>query len=100
MEDQQTKSILVTYLERNKVLKIPSLDANITKVSDIILLMDDFKKEFKFDCNVRLEITFQKFDSEWGEYVDLDEGSTLEHKDKLNAVVTPMLTTPSSSVSG
>ena len=32
--------------------------------------------------------------------MDLDEGSTLEHKDKLNAVVTPMLTTPSSSVSG
>ena len=90
-----TKSVLVTYLERHKVLKVP----NSTESSDMKFLQDEFKKEFKFDSNVRLDITFQRFDSDWGEYVDLDEDSTLVHKDKLKAVVTPLLTTPSASVS-
>ena len=55
----------------------------------------EFRKEFKFHSNVSLNVTFQRFDSDWGEYVDLDEDCTLVHKDKLKAVVSPLLTTPS-----
>lgn len=81
----------MTYLERNKVLKIPESN----KTGDVEFLEKEFRKEFKFHSNVSLNVTFQCFDSDWGEYVDLDEDCTLVHKDKLKAVVSPLLTTPS-----
>ena len=34
-------------------------------------------------------ITFQRFDPEWDDYVDLDLTSKIENKDKLNAIVIP-----------
>ena len=55
MEEPKTKSVLVTYLERNKVLKI----ADSNDSSDVKRLEEEFRKEFKFDSNVRLIITFQ-----------------------------------------
>jgi hypothetical protein len=85
------KSILVTYLERNKIFTLPHTGDGIS------FLEEQFRKEFKFDSNVSLEITFQRLhmDVYWGEvYIDLDQDSTLNHKDKLKAVVTPVLTTP------
>lgn len=88
------KSILVTYLERNKIFTLPRSGDGIS------LLEEQFRKEFKFDSNVSLEITFQRLhvDEDWGEiYIDLDYDSTLNHKDKLKAVVAPVLTTPKNS---
>ena len=95
MEEQKTKSVLVTYLERNKILKMPVSN----KTADLKFLEEEFRKEFKFDSNVNLLITFQRFDGEWDEYVDLDEDGALVHKDKLKAVVSPMLTTPPNEIS-
>ena len=34
---------------------------------------------------------FQRFDVEWNEYVDLDDAEEIRHKDKLQAVVTPLI---------
>ena len=84
------KSILVTYLERNKIFTLPNSSDGLS------LLEEKFRKEFKFESNVSLEITFQRLhvDEDWGEiYIDLDGDSTLNHKDKLKAVVAPVLTT-------
>jgi hypothetical protein len=95
MEEPKTKSVLVTYLERNKVLKI----ADSNDSSDVKRLEGEFRKEFKFDSNVRLIITFQRYDRDWEEFVDLDDECTLLNKDKLKAVVTPLLATPTTEIS-
>lgn len=48
-----------------------------------------------------MTITFQIFDPEWDEYVDLEEDSIINHKDKLKVVIkvviSPCLTDPTSS---
>ena len=83
------QNLLVTYLERNKVFTFPSSGNGLK------LLEEQCRKEFKFESS--LEVTFQRLevDHDWGEiYIDLDEDSTINHKDRLKAVVTPVLTTP------
>ena len=60
------KSVLVTYLERNKVFTLPHSGSGLK------LLEEQCRKEFKFDSS--LEVTFQclEVDSEWGKiYIDL-----------------------------
>ena len=90
------KDVLVSYLESNKVISIPV----VKKETDIDYLSGEFKKKFAFGENVNLLLTFQKFDHEWSEYVDLDKDGVLCHKDKLKAIVTPVLAdeTPAASV--
>ena len=44
-----------------------------------------------FGSNVNLLVTFQKFDKDWGEYINLEIPAVLSDKDKLKAVVTPLL---------
>ena len=61
MAEPKTKSVLVTYLERNKGLKIPYSNDS----PDVKCLEKEFRKEFK-----------------------------LLDKDKLKAVVSPILATP------
>ena len=64
------------------------------------MLEELFIRDFKFDSNCGIEITFQRRqdDPDWGEmFIDLDEDSVLYHKDRLKAVVTPVLTTPKHS---
>ena len=84
----KSKSILVSYLQRNKILKIPD-----SPEGDVGFLEAEFKKEFKFESNVNL-VTFQRYDGEWGEYVDLDDDYSIANKEKLKAIVTPILVTP------
>ena len=88
MEIQKLKTVMVSYLERNKLLKIPD-----SAESDLKFLTEVFRREFKFD----LVVTFQRFDSEWGEYIDLEVDSSVCHKDKLKVIVTPLLVTPATS---
>ena len=45
---------------------------------------------------MNLDISFQRFDPDWDDYVDLDEDSVLQEKEKLKAVVTPILVSASS----
>lgn len=73
------KSILVTYLDRNKIIQLSS--SNVEK-TDLTMLEERFRKDFKF---VGVEITFQRL--QVGEiYIDLDEDSILYHKDRLKAM--------------
>ena len=39
-------------------------------------------------------VTFQRFDPKWNKMVDLDEEAVVNDKDKLKALVTPILVTP------
>ena len=84
----ETKAVLVTYLERNKVLKVPP---NHEYTSDIEYLESAFCTEFSFEHTVNLTITFQKFDEDWDEYIDLEADAILQHKDKVKAVVSAKL---------
>ena len=84
------KLVLISYLGRNKLFKIKPEEG----ISDLNVLERDFKKEFKFHSNVRLQVTFERFDRDWDEYVELDTQCILGPKEKLKAVVTSTLATP------
>ena len=82
-----TKPVLVNYAERNKIFHIPkSID-----VPDVVYLEGEFRKEFKFKRNVNLDISFQRFEKDWDDYVEVDKNGSLMNKEKLKAVVTPLL---------
>ena len=65
--------------------------------SDILYLETEFRQLFQFGSNVHVTITFQRYDAEWEEYIDLEEDTALNDKEKLKVIVTPTLTTPSMS---
>jgi len=79
MEHGGFKSVLVSYLERRKVFKIPNCND-----SDIAYLGAQFKKAFSLGI---CEITFQRFDQEWGMPIDLEPNESINDKDKLIAIV-------------
>ena len=78
------KTVLVSYLDNNKRIVLPSEKSECD-------LRDQYLTQFKFERNVPLNVTFQRFDVEWNEYVDLDDTEEIRHKDKLKAVVTPLI---------
>lgn len=96
-ESVESKTVLLAYLESKKKIIIPGDSSK----PDLDYLREEFLTSFrpKCDANVSLEVTFQRFDPEWNEFVDLDDGDVLVHKDKLKAIATPILsqqtTTPS-----
>lgn len=85
------KLILVTYLENSKILRIPT-DA----VDELNSLEQQFVKKFKVASGIKF--SFQRYDLEWGEYVDLDEESTLNQKEKIKAIINSSPVVPSSVV--
>lgn len=80
------KSVLVSFLERNKVIKCPA----DSEEGDVSFLKREFRKQFSFEKHVAIDVTFQRFDSEWEEYVDLDD-ETVSNKEKLKVVITSKL---------
>ena len=70
------KSILVNHLDRKVIFKIPKEK----DVNDIEFLVLEFKKKFSI---VRDTITFQRFDADWDQNVDLEKDEVLNDKDKL-----------------
>ena len=65
------KKILVSYGERNKVIIIPGTKNE----TDSEFLKRDFTNRFAIDERPDHVITFQQFDEDWGQYVDLEEGT-------------------------
>lgn len=84
-----SKTILLTYQESRKKVVLPP-----EKSSDLTYLESTFRKLFHYEKQVNLVISFQRFDPDFGEFVDLEEGEWLHHLDKLNVVVTSTLVTP------
>ena len=93
MSECEVKQVLVTYGDRKKVLKITPNSG----LTDVEVLTKSFRTEFKFETNVNVVVTFQRFDPDWDETVDLECESVIKDKDKLIAVVTPLLVTPTIS---
>lgn len=87
------KSILVSFLERNKVIRCPA----DSEEGDVSFLKREFRKQLSFEKHVAIDVTFQRFDSEWEEYVDLDDDETVSNKEKLKVVVTSKLETPAAT---
>ena len=77
-----TKSVLVSYIDRNKVIRIPH--GKPSGLDDLQFLESEFKTLFSFQKNIRLCVTFQRYDKDW---VDLEPTDIIENKDKLGAVV-------------
>ena len=77
------RAVLPSY-ERNKVVKIPP------GVNDLTFLRNVVKKTFLKveESHGGANVYFQKYDTEWEEWDDVDEGFAAETKDKLKVVVT------------
>ena len=67
------KSVL--YLERNKIIKIPPA----TGITDLEYLEAEFRRCFRFENNVALEVTFQRFDEDWNDYVEIEKDDGVFH---------------------
>ena len=78
---------LVSYLEKNKRMIISPEESE----SELDYLRREFLVLFKFEANVKLDLMFQGFDSDWNEFVDLEDADEICDKDKLKVVVTPIL---------
>ena len=91
-ETRMSKTVLLSYMERNKVIKVPE------GVRDVAYLDSEFRRSFSFGGNVHVKVVFQKFDNEWNEFIDLEDDAVLDKKEKLKVVVTPLLITPSPTV--
>ena len=67
-----SRSILLCYLENKKALKLPPKSG----IQDLSYLNNEFLKNFSFESNVKLRVTFQRYDEMWGEYMSLMKYST------------------------
>jgi len=89
----------VSFQDRNKVLHINSSAIE----GDIAYLEKEFFRAFARTVSEGQIITFQRFDTTWDSFVDLEEGDTVEDRDKLKAVVSEPTSTrsqPNTSSSG
>lgn len=75
----KTKMVLVSYLEKNN---IPPEQTE----SDLDYLRSEFLGQFKFEANVKLDVTSQIFGME-----QVGGHGRICDKDKLKAVVTPIV---------
>ena len=83
-----TKNVLISYLEWNKKFTLPVKK----ELSDVEFLRKEFLKAFAFnERSVNLIVTFQIFEKEWDEFVEIEEDAVIADKAKLKAVVMPIL---------
>ena len=92
-QKKKAKTVLVSYLDRNKLMEIPEHKVE----TDLMFLDDSFRHLFSYCDNVSITVSFQRFDSEWDEYIELSEGDMIQDRDKLKAVVIPALKTPTNT---
>ena len=82
-----SKPILLRYQENRKKVVIPAEKTE----SDLEFLESSFCTHFKFQNQVNLVISFQRFDKDFEEFVDLEPDEELLD---LNVIVTPILISP------
>ena len=83
------KMVVLSYQGSNKKVVIPQTKG----MMDVQYLEEEFKKRFNF-TETNAKVTFQRLDEDVGEYIDLEDGDEICHKEKLNAVVTPSISEP------
>uniref|UniRef100_A0A1X7T5M6 PB1 domain-containing protein n=1 Tax=Amphimedon queenslandica TaxID=400682 RepID=A0A1X7T5M6_AMPQE len=89
----QEKVVLLSYMDRNRLVKIPEEKEG----SDLSFLEKDFRKEFSYQGNIHIKITFQRFNEDWKEYIDLDNDEHVFSMEKLKVIVSPILKTPATT---
>ena len=77
------KSVFLSYSDRNVVLHIAEDNNND---SDLARLEKEFRAVFAFQ-DVSAIISFQRFDRDWDEYVELEQDERIADKSKLKVVV-------------
>lgn len=85
------KRVLLSYIDRKKQVIIPP-----DTVDNMNYLKQEFLSSFNFSKNIKMAVTFQRYDPEWDDFVDLDDCAVIENKDKLKVVVCPLLADVSS----
>lgn len=76
-----SKSVLMSYQQRNKIVKIPE------GVPNVDYLQEQFMEHFSIDIPVGSSLSFQRFDREWEEYVELDTEAVLGEKERLRVII-------------
>ena len=87
------KNVLLSYLERNKVFKVPYNKEG----TDLDYTKGEFIKCFLFERNVGLCLSFQRWDDDWEEFIEIDDSDVITDKMKIKVVVMPIMNTPVSS---
>ena len=83
-----TKIMLVSYLERNKKFTLPVEK----ELSDVEYLKKEFLKAFALnEWSVNLVLSFQIFEKEWDELVEIKDDAVIVDKAKVRAVVMSIL---------
>ena len=70
-----TKEIILSYLERNIIVKVG--DSDMCKGSELRYLEDCFRKLSNYQANVDINISFHKFNTDWNEFIELDDKAVL-----------------------
>lgn len=89
------KSVMVSYNGRNKPVRIP----NSLNETHVQYLDKECRRMFGFSSMQPMNVTFQKYDSEWEMEVDLDNFYIASNKDKLKLLVTPLLSAATGQIS-
>ena len=81
----------VSYLERKKKFSLPT----VKDLSDVEYLKREFLTAFAFkqERAVNLSVSFQSFDKEFNDFVEVEEDDDIPDKTKLKAVVMRCLET-------
>ena len=89
------RAVLLSYGERNKAVKM------LPSANDLSFLRNVVERTFLKveESHGGANVYFQKYDTEWEEWVDVDEDFVAETKDKLKVVVTCTLVTDLGTVS-
>ena len=77
------KTVLVSFKERNKVLRI----STSTVEKEFACLKEQFCRAFNEILSEGQFVTFQRFDSAWDSFVDLEDGDAVEDRVKLKVVI-------------
>lgn len=80
------KMVLVSYLDRNKVISIP---ADIEEGS-VKYVIQELKKSFNLENSGNMVVVLQRYDPLWEMNIDLEEDDLLANKDKLKVVMIPV----------
>ena len=73
---------MLSYLERNKIIKVPeTFEGNELKY-----LEEEIWKNFSYQGNLTICISFHKFDADWDDYIEVEKGTAIDNKDKLKVM--------------
>ena len=82
------RAVLLSDGKRNKVVKIPPGVNHLTFLRNVV--KETFLKVEESHGGAK--VYFQKYDTEWEEWVDVDEDFVAETKDKLKVVTSTLVT--------